>query len=155
LVATETVALRKIIGITIALVMGILFFIMVFTGLLIFVIPGIYLWIIFAFLTEAIALRNCNFDAFNYSRNLVKGQFWKIFGRLLLLVISSGILILFFLIPMSFISVVLEGAPIIQGGLEVILNLITAAITYFIYHYFYRLLSEFRLSQEWVIAFLI
>lgn len=115
----------------ITLILGVLFVIITFIGGLLFLIPGIYLAIIFAFFTEAIALRNCHFDAFTYSRNLVKGQFWKVFGRLLLLGLAFTALLLFFLIPMSMISAFLSGLPIIQGFAEIILSLVIAMISYF------------------------
>ncbi|QDZ41226.1 hypothetical protein FRE64_15525 [Euhalothece natronophila Z-M001] len=114
----------------IALLTGILFFIMVFLGSLFFLIPGIYLGVIFAFFTEAIALRNCQLDAFNYSRNLVKGQFWKVFGRLLILGVSLVILVLFITVPIGFISVVLNNLPIISFIISVISSLIIVAINY-------------------------
>lgn len=128
----STLALQKASSkLLITFVIGFLFIIITFLGGLLFLIPGIYLAIIFGFFTEAIALRNCNFDAFTYSRNLVKGQFWKVFGRLFLLGISFFALLLFFMIPMSLISIFLAELPLMQGLIEVILSLAIAIVSYF------------------------
>lgn len=54
-------------------------------GFLLFIIPGIYLSILFIFSTYALVLRHCSFSsAFAYSHNLVKGKWWQVLGRLFL-----------------------------------------------------------------------
>jgi hypothetical protein len=116
----------------IGVIVGLLFFLIIFIGLTLFVIPGIYMVVIFAFCTPAIALRNCQFNAFQYSYNLVKGKWWKVFGRLLQLVIALLILsLLFFTIPSIFLLPLLTSFPIIQGVTQVILALISSLIGYF------------------------
>jgi len=61
------------------LVMWISYFIFVGFGLILFIIPGIYIAIKHYFFSEAIALRNTNFfESFQYSRNLVEGNLCKV-----------------------------------------------------------------------------
>jgi len=116
--------------IAIVIVIGFLLSILIGIGLILLVIPGIYLSVLFAFFTEAIALRNCVFDALNYSSNLVQGQWWKVFGRLLLLGISFALLIVALSIPQLILTSLFAQFPIIQGGITIILNLGPALISY-------------------------
>lgn len=116
--------------ILIAFVMGILLFIMLTIGYILLIVPGIYLSIIFAFFMQAIALRNCKFRAFSYSQNLVKGQFWRVFGRLLLLGIALFLLSLALIIPQTFLSILLLPVPILKSALAISLNAIFGLINY-------------------------
>jgi hypothetical protein len=62
------------------LVMWVIYVIFVGFGYILFVVPGIYIATTRYFFSEAIALRNANFfESFQYSVNLVKGNFWKVF----------------------------------------------------------------------------
>jgi hypothetical protein len=54
-------------------------------GLLLFVIPGIYLGIIFLLAFVAVVLEKKDVDPFKISRALIKGSFWKVFLISLLL----------------------------------------------------------------------
>jgi len=129
---TAQLALQQ--GITkvpITVVTGILLFIMLTVGFILLVVPGIYLSVIFTFFTEAIALRNSKFfNAFTYSQNLVKGQFWRVFGRLLVIGIALFLLSVALIIPQIFLSVLLAAFPILQNAIVIILNLILVLINY-------------------------
>lgn len=57
-------------------------FIPIFIAFASFLIPGIYLIIRLIFINQAIILRN-TYDPFNYSSQLVKGKWWKVFGSIL------------------------------------------------------------------------
>jgi len=117
---------------SIAFIIAMVLFFIISIGFLLLIIPGIYLSIIFAFTTQAIALRNCNFDAFQYSYKLIQKQWWKVFGRLLQIGISSLILfLLFFSIPSVFILPLLSAFPPVQFLIQVILSLISSIVAYF------------------------
>jgi hypothetical protein len=62
------------------LVMWIIYIISIIVGFILFIIPGFYMGITHFFFSEAIALRNATFfQSFQYSRNLVEGNFCKVF----------------------------------------------------------------------------
>ncbi|MEM1426424.1 MAG: hypothetical protein AAGF75_07730 [Cyanobacteria bacterium P01_H01_bin.130] len=68
-----------------ALVVGFVVSLLIFLSAILFVIPAIYVGVCLAFTTFAISLRGQFIDAISYSYSLVKGQWWKVFIRLLLL----------------------------------------------------------------------
>lgn len=92
------------------------------------IIGGIYFGIMFIFFIQTIALRNCNFNAFKYSFYLVQGQWWRVFGRLLLtgiFAIIAGILFAILNIPLSFIiSTIQDDLPRVQMFYNIVYNLI-------------------------------
>ncbi len=57
------------------------FFASLFAGIgsLFFIIPGIYFATNFVFINQAILLRNCHLSALDYSANLVKKDWWRVF----------------------------------------------------------------------------
>ena len=71
---------------------GIPYIILNFIGILLFIIPGMYLGIIWTFYVYAIALRQeKGFGALKYSQSLVKNRFWKTVGFMILLgILLSG-----------------------------------------------------------------
>ncbi|WP_428013213.1 hypothetical protein [Baaleninema sp.] len=120
----KTALQRAVPKVPITIIVSLVTSIIVGLGLILFVIPGIYLSVNFAFILQAIALRNCGFNALQYSRNLVKGQLWKVFGRLV--TIGFGFLILFLVIGfiLGFAVAVVSAFPIVQVILNIILSLI-------------------------------
>ena len=126
-------ALKKAVPkVFITFIIAFIFSFIILIGFLLLLIPGIYISVIFAFITPAIALRNCQLNAFKYSYNLVQNQWWKVFGRLLQIVISSLILLLlFFTIPSIFMVPLLSSFPLIQTVMQIILALISSIISYF------------------------
>ncbi len=125
-------ALKKALAkIPINIIVGILFIFLFGIGFFFFVIPGFYIYVIFSFFPEAIALRNCQFDAFEYSYKLVKNQFWKVFFRFLQFGFSFFILSLLVNLPLSLINNLLSSLPIIQTIFQIILGLISSIAIYF------------------------
>jgi hypothetical protein len=75
---------------------SIVIFIGVFFASLLLLIPGIYLGTVWAFAVYAVVLENCSvFESLKYSKSLVKGRWWPVFGSLLAgtLIILPGIII--------------------------------------------------------------
>lgn len=67
---------------------AILIFIVVVIGLVLLIIPGVYLAVAFSFYLYAAVLDNKKgWDAAAASKDLVKGYWWAVFGRLLALVL--------------------------------------------------------------------
>lgn len=76
---------------------AILVTVVVFIGLILLVIPGLYLSIVFSFYMFALILDNARgWNAAEKSKQLVKGYWWSVFGRLialgLILTVIMGIL---------------------------------------------------------------
>ncbi|MFD5825671.1 hypothetical protein [Lentzea sp. NPDC060358] len=62
-------------------------------GLVFCVIPGIYLYVIFALVTPALVLERCGVGAaFGRSNTLVKGAWWRTFGVLLLTIVIGSVI---------------------------------------------------------------
>lgn len=60
------------------LVVSILFMIIVMVGMVLFIIPGIYLWGIFQLAFVALVVEQSGaFDSFGISRRLIKGHWWR------------------------------------------------------------------------------
>lgn len=73
-------------------VASILYGIAVGIGLILLIIPGIYIGVLFAFFTQAIVLERADiFGSFGRSAELVRGSWWRVFGIILLVVIAVGI----------------------------------------------------------------
>lgn len=68
-------------------------FLPILVGLVICVLPGIYLYVLLALVTPALVLERCNVTtAFSRSRTLVKGAWWRTFGVLVLTFVVSVVL---------------------------------------------------------------
>lgn len=87
---------------------GILTSLVIFGGTLLFVLPGIYLAVIFSFVPLIVVAEHADIrTAFRRSYHLVRGYWWPVVGRVLLMALSvagagvilgvSGIFVLFFL----------------------------------------------------------
>ncbi|MDX8031599.1 hypothetical protein SK803_15340 [Lentzea sp. BCCO 10_0856] len=62
-------------------------------GLLFCIVPGIYLWVLFALVTPALVLERCGVGAaFGRSKTLVNGAWWRTFGILLLTVVIGWVI---------------------------------------------------------------
>jgi len=105
------------------LVMWIIYFLFVGVGLIFFIIPGLYIAIIHYFFSEAIALRNASFfESFQYSRDLVEGNFCKVIIIASLASITSGNLVT----PSDF----LPQSPILESILVIVFQLCLSFIFY-------------------------
>lgn len=102
-----------------AIVVGFITGLAIFAGGVALLVPGIYLAVQLAFITQSISLRNCGFNAMAYSWSLVKGQWWKVFGRFLLiglLALGLAIGLAIASIPIGFLALVLPFiGPILSG----------------------------------------
>ncbi len=73
--------------------------------MLLLVIPAIYFSVYWTFAVIAIALRGKNYmDALNYSKSLVKGNWWNVFGTVLMLGIIVSVLAGIVSLPFSLIG---------------------------------------------------
>jgi hypothetical protein len=83
-----------------------------FFGILLLIIPGVFFMVAYAFTVYAGIIEDINFEnSFGYSRKLVKGYWWAVFGRfilgLLLLYLFVGLISLFFIPLKSLFSIFL------------------------------------------------
>ena len=117
--------------ITMLVVMVILSIVIGF-GVLLFLIPGIWLAIRYSFTFQAIALRDCGLNAMDYSQSIVKGRWWALLGRFLLLGIFAFILYL----PLIFITGLITSFASLLG-LDMIAQVIFALIFALIGYYFF------------------
>jgi hypothetical protein len=62
------------------LIVYILLMLAIYIGTLLLIIPGIIVGIFLLFTPAVVALRHMGFPAFQYSIDLVKGQWWRVFG---------------------------------------------------------------------------
>lgn len=107
------------------LVMWVIYFIFVGLGLILFIIPGIYIAITHYFFSEAIALRNANFfESFQYSRNLVEGNSCKVLLLAFLATITTGNLVT----PSNF----LPELPGVEALLIILIKLFLSFIFYIV-----------------------
>ncbi|MEK6795284.1 MAG: hypothetical protein AABZ39_10930 [Spirochaetota bacterium] len=78
----------------------VVFYIAVFAGLICFIIPGIILYINFAFAIEAATLRNVSLvRALTYSRSLVRGHWLDVFAFTIFLMMTGTLISLLVLTP--------------------------------------------------------
>lgn len=76
-------------------------------ALILLVLPSIYLGVLFAFVVPVVALRGeRNWSAMKYSRSLVQGQWWRVFGAELIMI---GIYVLIML-PFVLMSLFTENS---------------------------------------------
>ncbi|NGY60706.1 hypothetical protein G7043_17390 [Lentzea sp. NEAU-D13] len=65
----------------------------IMVGLLLCIVPGIWLWILFALVTPALVLERCGVGAaFGRSKALVNGAWWRTFGVLLLTAVIGWVI---------------------------------------------------------------
>ncbi len=73
---------------------------------LLFVIPGVIWGVYYTFYLYVVALRNTGSkSALDYSKNLVKGRWWSVFGTLLAIVLPGVVVMLLVVAPLWLVSV--------------------------------------------------
>lgn len=93
-ICNETIQIHEVIGDAMnclwnVIITGVPYLILVFVAGMLFIIPGIYLVIVWTFYVYAIGLRQIKgWKALEYSKGLVKGNFWKT-----LLILTATLLI--------------------------------------------------------------
>jgi hypothetical protein len=117
-------------------VAGILAAIGITVGLILIIVPGLWLITIWALIMPIIVIERCGvFDSFGRSRRLVRGQGWEVFGILVLLFIIQ--------IAVSIVvGTVLGGLPAgIGSGLSSVIagTLVAPLIAIAVTHIYYRL----------------
>ncbi|NMG57159.1 hypothetical protein E1H12_01150 [Geitlerinema sp. P-1104] len=115
-------------------------------GFLLLIVPGIYLGNLFYFSFDAVALRGCGLDGLSYSRNLVKGQWWKIFGRAFLLSFAFLILFLILAFGLGFASIVVSAIPLLPELMELASAFVLGLVSYL----FLAILTVFFLNVDYV-----
>jgi hypothetical protein len=97
---------------------AIAYLIMVAIGLVLLIVPGIYVAVLFGFFPYALITQNYSLiDSFKHSASIVKGRWWQVFGSMLLLLV--------FFIPIYLAVVVVS---VMVGILAVILKIKLGAI---------------------------
>jgi hypothetical protein len=113
---------------------GILFFIMLVVGLVLLVIPGIWLWGVFQLaFVAAVIERTGVFASFGVSRNLVRGNWWRVnvvifvaFVLLMVVLLVIGAIAGFIMAATGSASAVMSpGGQAIQQVISGVLNLFT------------------------------
>jgi hypothetical protein len=114
----------------IALLVSFVASLLVGIGFILLFIPGIWLGVLLSFTFHAVALRDCGFNALDYSRSLVKGRWWSVFGRSFLLGFCFVLLFLILALAVGIIGglISLVGLGI---AVQVLSSLIFALINYY------------------------
>lgn len=74
------------------LALTVLYTLLVIVGTLLVIVPGIWLWVLYALATPAMVLESASIGtAFRRSRELVSGMWWRTFGILLLASLLAGV----------------------------------------------------------------
>ncbi|WP_159786039.1 hypothetical protein [Sodalinema gerasimenkoae] len=115
-------------------------------GFVLLIIPGIYLANLFYFSFDAVALRGCGLDGLSYSRNLVKGQWWKIFGRAFLLGFAFFVIVVVLAVGLGFASVVVSAIPLLPELMELVSSFVMGLFGYL----FLTILTVFFLNVDYV-----
>lgn len=76
-----------------AITTGILQYIIVFLLMLLFIIPGVIWMVYYTFIYQVLALKDLKWkEALNYSKYIVRGNWWKVFGNLFALAFIPGLI---------------------------------------------------------------
>ncbi|MCG8923518.1 hypothetical protein [Lentzea sp. CC55] len=79
-------------------------------GALLCIVPGVWLWVMFALVTPALVLERCGVGAaFGRSRKLVKGAWWRTFGILLLTLVIGWVISWIVSLPFGLAGAVSSG----------------------------------------------
>jgi hypothetical protein len=113
----------------------IIYTLIVVVGLIVFIIPGIWLYVMFALATPALVLeRGRIFTALGRSRLLVRGSWWRTFGILLLAAIIAAIISMIIALPFDLLGggAALGNSAMSTGGiwLSALGGVVAGAITY-------------------------
>jgi hypothetical protein len=120
--------------------------ILMLIGLLLFILPGIYIAYLLHFSLNAVALRGRGLDALSYSRDLVKGQWWKILWRSLSISLVFGIISLVLLVFFGFGTIVLSVIPLGAEFVSVVESVVIGLLSYL----FYVVTTTFFLNVDYV-----
>lgn len=120
--------------------------ILVSIGFILLIVPGIYLANLLYFSLYAVALRGRSLDAFPYSRDLVKGQWWKIFGRGLLIGLGFAIVTFVLMFVFGFGTVVFSAIPF--GG--ELVSIVGTVVTGLLGYLFVAVVTVFFLNVDYV-----
>lgn len=106
-------------------------------GFILFIIPGIYLAVRFAFVPQVIVLEGASIgQAFDRSTELVRGSWWRVFGILLTVILIAGL-------AEGLISGIISGAllggnAVVNSGISALVGVFflpfTAACTVLLYY---------------------
>jgi hypothetical protein len=128
-------AFNKGIGTSLNAFMGyIIYFLAITVGLILLLLPGLYLSVAMGFFLYAMVSNNCSlFDSFNYSMNLVKGRWWATFGSMLVALVL--------IIPLLIVTLVAESIWNSPGNAiaSIITNLVSLLITPFLQVFYMKL----------------
>ncbi|GGU33660.1 hypothetical protein [Lentzea flava] len=79
-------------------------------GLVLCIVPGVWLWVLFGLVTPALVLERCGVGtAFGRSKNLVNGAWWRTFGILLLAAVISWVISWIISLPFGLAGAVSTG----------------------------------------------
>ncbi|GHH58349.1 hypothetical protein [Lentzea cavernae] len=79
-------------------------------GLILCVVPGVWLWVLFALVTPALVLERCGVTAaFGRSKKLVDGAWWRTFGILLLTVVIGWVISWIISLPFGLLGAATTG----------------------------------------------
>ncbi|MFD4672836.1 hypothetical protein ACFWNN_24130 [Lentzea sp. NPDC058450] len=79
-------------------------------GLILCIVPGVWLWVMFGLVTPALVLERCGVSAaFGRSRKLVDGAWWRTFGILLLTVVIGAVIGWIVSLPFEAIGLAISG----------------------------------------------
>lgn len=98
------------------ILMSILMFVLLFIGFLLLIVPGIILTVWFSFSTFVLVLeRGGVVESLKKSREYVRGRWWAVFGRIIvlgigLILISMVISVVFVALPLGIVSAALVAA---------------------------------------------
>lgn len=79
-------------------------------GLILCIVPGVWLWVLFALVTPALVLERCGVTtAFGRSKKLVDGAWWRTFGILLLTVVIGWVISWIISLPFGLLGAATTG----------------------------------------------
>lgn len=120
---------------------GILFGIGVGFGLVLLIVPGLYLLTIWSVIAPVIMIeRRPVFDAFGRSRQLVKGQGWQVFKVVITAFLLTALGVIFF----QELAVTIANGPLVRIVFSALASTLTAPITALVAAVVYFRLVELR-----------
>lgn len=79
-------------------------------GLILCIVPGVWVWVLFALVTPALVLERCGVTAaFGRSKKLVDGAWWRTFGILLLTVVIGAVISWILSLPFELLGLATTG----------------------------------------------
>ncbi len=120
--------------------------ILVVIGFVLLIVPGIYIANLLYFTLYAVALRGRGLDALSYSRDLVKGQWWKIFWRSVLIGLGFGIIAFVLMFVFGFGTIVFSAIPLAAELVSVVGSVVSGLLAYL----FIAITTIFFLNVDYV-----